>query len=117
MHSHTKFYVLRRDWPFPFLSTFLENCNGRFHQQTHQRRAQIPLGGVFGHDVQPVDGEQTVRGKHHANEDGAKDGEAFSAHGRRQDMPLFDDNSDSDALVMSRCLLHSLLPINQLKTE
>jgi len=106
---------LRRDSPFPLLSAFLENCDGCFHQEAHERRGQVPLVGVLRDDVEPVDGEEAVCGEHHANEDGARDGEAFAAHDRH-DMPLL-DNSDPDALVISRSLQRFFLPIKQLKME
>ena len=49
--------VLRRNLPFPLLSSFPVDRDGRFHEQAHERRRQIPLVGVLGDDVEPIDGE------------------------------------------------------------
>ena len=73
--------LLRRNWPLPLLSALLEDRDGRFHEQAHQRCGEVPLVGVLGDDVEPVDGEETVRAEHDADEHGATDGEAqLTAH-------------------------------------
>ena len=74
------FGVSKCNWPFPLLSAFPVDGDRRFHQQAHQRRGQVPLVGILRDDIQTVDGEETVNGEHHPNEDGARDREAFAAH-------------------------------------
>jgi len=81
MQNQNNFNALRDGRPFPLLSTLPVDGNGRFHQQAHQRCRQVPFVRILRHVVEMVDGEQTVCGEQNPNEDGARDGEAFAAHG------------------------------------
>ena len=89
----------------------LENGDGRFAEEAHERRGEVPFVGVLGDDVEPVDREEAVSGEHHANEDGARDREAFAAH---DTSPLL--CQPDDALVIGRPLPRSSLPVSPTDT-
>ena len=89
----------------------LENGDGRFAEEAHERRGEVPFVGVLGDDVEPVDREEAVSGEHHANEDGARDREAFAAH---DTSPL--PCEPHAALVIGRPLPRSSLPVSPTDT-